>query len=68
MLIDFGDEAQLRSEQHLAESLARRSTLTVPFSGKCMTCEEPVGQRRFCGPECREEFSQKQKLKFSTRA
>lgn len=61
--MDFGDEAQLRTEQHLETQLKKRKTLTVPFSGSCLSCDEPVGERRFCDSDCREDWEKKQKLK-----
>lgn len=66
--MDFADEAQLRSENHLEAALQKqRSTLTVPYSGFCLSCKEPVGQKRFCDSDCRDDFEAKQKSKFGIR-
>lgn len=63
MPIDFADEAQQRTEIHLQASLKARKTLTVPFSGNCLSCHEPVSERRFCDSYCREEYENTQKRK-----
>lgn len=63
MPIDFADEAQQRTENHLEAALNARKTLTVPFSGKCLSCQEPVVERRFCDSHCREDYERTQKRK-----
>lgn len=63
MPIDFADEAQQRTEEHLKAALSNRKTLTIPFSGKCLCCEEPVVERRFCNSDCREQYEHEQKRK-----
>lgn len=55
MPIDFADEAQQLSERHLEESLKKRKVLTIPFSGFCLKCSEPVEQKRYCDSDCREQ-------------
>ncbi len=55
MPIDFADEAQQLSELHLEESLKKRKVLTIPFSGFCLNCSEPVGQQRYCDSDCRKQ-------------
>lgn len=61
MPIDFGDEAQAINEKHLEVALSSRKKLTVPFSGFCLSCEEPIGQRRFCDSTCREEWERQRR-------
>lgn len=63
MPIDFADEAQARSEVHLKAALSSRKTLSVPYSGFCLCCQEPVEERRFCDSDCREQFETEQKRK-----
>lgn len=62
-MADFGDDAQALSEQILAKTLANRKTLSIPFSGRCLACDEPVEEARFCDGDCREDFEQRQALK-----
>lgn len=67
--MDFADEAQTRSENLLAQQLANRQTLTIPFSGVCLSCEEPLTEkRRFCDSECREDYERERKRKMGIRA
>jgi len=55
-MADFGDMAQELTETRLAHSLQKRKLLTLPFSGFCLSCEEPVGERRFCDSDCRQDY------------
>ena len=55
MPADFADEAQEINENFLANALANRPKTSVPFSGFCLNCEEPVHERRYCDSSCREE-------------
>ncbi len=64
-MTDVVDEAQEVTEAFIAQSLRNRKTLTIPFSGVCLSCEEPVeGQRRFCDSECRADWENELKRKF----
>jgi hypothetical protein len=56
---DIIDQAQELSETRLAESLSKRKTLTIPFSGSCLSCGEPVEERRYCDASCREDHEEK---------
>lgn len=56
MPMDTVDEAQALSEQLINKAIQNRSRLTVPFSGSCPACDEPLEGRRFCDAECREIF------------
>jgi len=53
MPLDQVDEAQIIQETHISAALSNRNKLTIPFSGRCMCCDEPVDQRRFCDADCR---------------
>lgn len=65
MPIDFGDKAQEINDTFLAETLAKqkRKTLSIPFSGSCLSCGEPVHERRFCDSDCREHWEENQRRK-----
>lgn len=52
--MDIADRAQELTDLHLSKSLNSRNTLSIPFSGSCIFCKEPVVERRFCDSECRE--------------
>jgi hypothetical protein len=54
MPMDAADIAQDIVESFTESSLSKRKTLVLPFSGECLSCGEPVQDRRFCGPDCRE--------------
>jgi hypothetical protein len=58
MPIDFGDEAQERQETFLRRSLDtfRNNNASIPYSGVCLHCSEPVDQKRFCDSFCREHW------------
>lgn len=63
--MDFADKAQELTEIHIEQSLRSRKTLTMPFSGACLACEEPVeGKRRFCNSTCRADWENELKRKF----
>ena len=61
MPADFADEAQQINEDFLEMSLRNRPKTTIPFSGFCLHCEEPVIQRRYCDSTCREAHELKQR-------
>jgi hypothetical protein len=58
MPIDFGDEAQEMQETFLRKSLDafNKSKTSIPYSGVCLHCSEPVHQKRFCDSLCREHW------------
>lgn len=55
-----------RSEMQERESriaAARRQPVIVA-TGKCLSCEEPLeGDRRFCGPECRDQYDHDKRIR-----
>ena len=53
--MDIADTAQEISSEFLETSLKNRKMLTTPFSGFCLSCEEPVEDRRYCDGLCRED-------------
>ena len=61
MPIDFADQSQDIIERFLEDSLKNCTIPTPPLSGFCLSCEEPVVQRRFCDSTCREDFYGNQK-------
>lgn len=64
-MMDFADEAQALSDTYLEAALQKsRKTLTLPFSGFCLCCKEPVQERRFCDSDCRETYETNLKRKF----
>lgn len=64
--MDLADKAQELIESRLQDALAltKRETLTVPFSGFCLSCNEPVVERRFCDSDCREQHELSVKKSF----
>jgi predicted nucleic acid-binding Zn ribbon protein len=68
MPMDDADIAQNISENFLKDSLNKRSRLTIPFSGKCLSCGEPVDQRRFCDSDCRHEYEANLKRRMLTQS
>ena len=63
-MVDFADAAQEITENHLAQSIAKRTVLSIPFSGRCLSCEEPVEERRYCDSDCRQDHEKKIQLKY----
>lgn len=53
--MDIADAAQELSGEFIENSLKNRKTLSTPFSGFCLSCEEPVTDRRYCDSFCRED-------------
>lgn len=68
MPIDFADEAASITTQFLDMQLQKHRVTTVPFSGFCLHCNEPVQERRFCDGDCRAEHERQAKLKRITGA
>lgn len=65
-MADLADLAQDLTETRLEQSLRNRTTLSIPFSGVCLSCQEPVqGKRRFCDAGCREDWEQERRRKFA---
>jgi hypothetical protein len=57
--MDIIDKAQDINENFLAMSLSSRRTLTLPFSGSCLSCGETTHERRFCDSDCRQHYEKK---------
>lgn len=56
------DRAQLINENHFKAALQTvLERPPIPFSGFCLSCGEPVKQRRFCDAYCREDFENRRK-------
>ena len=54
--MDIADHAQDLTEREIASSLAQVQAQTIPiFSGHCLSCDEPVVDRRYCDAECRKD-------------
>lgn len=66
MPLDFADQAQSLTEQHISNSISKRKTLTLPYSGKCLACGDPVEERRFCDSDCREDHEASLRRKHAT--
>lgn len=61
-MTDQLDEAQRLTDIHLAASLSARAP-TLPHTGLCHNCREPIPEGAFCGPDedgdpsgCREDW------------
>lgn len=61
MPADIIDQAQELTERSLEQGLARMRPLSIPFSGTCLHCGEPVEQVRFCDSFCRNDYEQAQR-------
>lgn len=62
--MDFADSAQDMSEIFLKQSLNQRHTITLPFSGSCISCGHPVIERRFCDSSCRSTHEKTLKMRM----
>lgn len=56
-----GDEADVADEfiqraTEAAIAAARSNKLDAPYIGKCLYCEEPIAEKRWCNPECRDNW------------
>jgi hypothetical protein len=63
-MADFADQAQNVTELHINKAIKDRETATLPFSGVCIACQEPVTDRRYCDSFCREDHEQSMKERF----
>ena len=52
---DIVDEITAMHEFRLSRIPKRVPAKQIPFSGSCLCCQEPVSDKRYCSPECREE-------------
>lgn len=59
--MDIADQAQVYHEDSVERSLKNRQQTVAPFSGFCLSCGEPVHERRFCDAECRQDYEDDQK-------
>lgn len=53
--MDAADFAAEMSERHLEDAIRNLTPKTVPFSGKCLACGDPVHERRYCDAYCRQD-------------
>ena len=68
--MDEVDNASGAIEAHMAEALSRaRQGAILPLPrGACFFCEREVGRgRRFCSPECRDDYQCEQDAKRDPR-
>lgn len=59
--MDHVDDAQNEIEHAVRAALARRVELPAAIAtGRCLTCDEPLGdRRRWCDAECRDEWERR---------
>jgi hypothetical protein len=55
---DLADKAQAVLEVALEAARTHRKP-TLPFTGKCYNCEEPIEDGRFCDADCREDWTRR---------
>lgn len=62
--MNFAGQAQALAEEAVERSLRNRTRLTMPFSGACHSCKEPVsGKRQFCDSERHTDWENKRRRK-----
>jgi len=60
--MDIIDEANEKQEMFLSRALARQAAQQpIPFSGSCLSCNEPIEKGRYCDSSCREDHERKLK-------
>lgn len=52
---DIADEAAALAEHQLNVALANRQVTTMPFTGACYWCEEPISKGHYCDGDCRHD-------------
>lgn len=52
-MADIVDHAQDLIESSMKDTLSKLNAHNIPFSGFCLSCEEPVTERRYCDKHCR---------------
>jgi hypothetical protein len=58
-MADFADQAQDLQDLLLMKSLQKqRKVKPTPFSGACLSCEEPIDKGRYCDRYCREDHEE----------
>jgi hypothetical protein len=62
--MDDIDTAQELQELVLRRTLeTQRQRTEIPFSGVCLSCEEPITKGRYCDSTCREDHESRRKRK-----
>lgn len=54
-MADIADNANKISDIYLKSALQNISQKPQPFSGFCLSCDEPVVERRYCDKDCRDD-------------
>jgi hypothetical protein len=58
--MDSIDLAQDITEDHIYNALKKHRVSSIPFSGFCLFCQDPVVERRYCDSHCREAHEAEQ--------
>jgi len=59
-MADLADKANDLQELELQNILKKQSNIPkIPFSGSCLSCDEPLSQARYCDSYCRENHEKK---------
>ena len=54
-MVDEADKAYDLNEQYLKQALKKTlATKSIPFSGLCLACNDPIEKGRYCDSHCRE--------------
>lgn len=54
--VDIAYEEEARRIIHL---LANRTRVTLPFTGMCHNCLEPLSEAQFCDADCRDDYEKR---------
>ena len=63
-MADDADKADNLSNEYLNQALKVVLNYTpIPFSGRCLACNDPVENRRYCDSHCRETHEKRLRRK-----
>lgn len=61
-MVDVVDNVNDTLERNLSKQIAAaRKQKAIPFTGKCLSCDEPIKMGRYCDKECRDDHERSMK-------
>ncbi|MFZ5001157.1 hypothetical protein ACOY5P_17445 [Enterobacter asburiae] len=57
--MDEVDLASLAEQSRLAHLLKGRTRASLPFTGLCHNCSEPLDNVHFCDADCRDDYEKR---------
>ncbi len=58
-MMDDADLASLAEQTRLAQLLRSRMRESLPFTGLCHNCCDPMDEAHFCDADCRDDYEKR---------